>query len=94
MEFLCSLSRAWHWHALMPNHSSCLRQRIEKLKHLHCKHLFFVSMASDVLLKDGMLVITILCLLKLCGPGYYLDTMGINIGRAVTKGKNKGNTVT
>lgn len=47
-------------------------------------------MASDVLLKDGMLVITILCLLKPCGPGYYLDTMEINIGRAVTWGKTKG----
>lgn len=37
-------------------------------RHLHCKHLFSVSAASDVLLRDATLVITNLCLLKPGGP--------------------------
>lgn len=54
--------------------------------HLHCKHLYSASTASDVFPRDATLVITILRLLKPCGPGYYLDTMKINKQTAVTKG--------
>lgn len=75
MEFLCiSLALACA-HAY--NRSSRLSHRIGnctvRTRHLHCKHLLSsASTASDVLPRDATPVITILCSLEPCGPGYYL----------------------
>lgn len=61
MEFLCFSGLVLACTDAQPQQLSKPQNRKKGTRHLHCKHLLSVSMASDVLLRDARLEINILC---------------------------------
>lgn len=67
MEFLCISGLVLACTDAQPQQLSKPQSRRKGSRHLYCKHLLSVSMASDVLLRDATLEISILC--SLWSPG-------------------------